>query len=426
MKRFSLFVVFIATLLICFQTAFSSSTYAASRVNALGSGYGFGGYAEIPVGSSLTTSGPFAPAWFGCRMDNLSTGSSAYNMNVSSYSTSGAAQTSITNTQDANSGTVQTTTNVNNLNMLSGLITASSIHAAVASTLNATSASSRVVDDTFNGLVVAGRAIGVNPGLNTTIQLANVGNVVLNEYGHPTNGSTSTSIGLNMIDLRITQNNTYKLPIGAQIVIGQVNSGEQGMALRATVSGNSYGFSSSSSSGQPSGSGGIGPITAAQLACTGGSFQDSAAASSYPGIGSLGASLANASGQITATMATATTSASVQNTNLFSGLVKGDQMSATANANWNGSGSGSATTKLTNVTIAGLPVTASPPPNTQRTLPGIGYIILNEQSGTANASGATESVNAMDIVITTANAFKLSIGTHIILGHAQASANSIA
>jgi hypothetical protein len=425
MKRFSLFVVLVTALLISFQTMFSSPTYAASSVNALGSGYGFGGYAEIPVGSSLTTSGPFVPAWFGCRMDNLSTGSSASSMAVSSYSTSGAAQTSITNTQDASGGTVQTITNVNNLNMLSGLITASSIRGAVASTINATSASSRVIDDAFNGLVVAGQAIGVNPGPNTTIQLANVGSVVLNEYGNPTNGSNSTSIGLNMIDLRVMQNNTYKLPIGTQIIIGQVNSGEQRMTIRATVNGSSYGFSSTSSSGQPSGSGGIGPITAAQLPCTGGSFQDSAAASSYPGIGTLGASSANASGQVTATMATATTSANVQNVNLFSGLINANQISATANANWNGSGSGSATTKLTNMTIAGLPVSASPPPNTRQSLPGIGYIVLNEQSGTANASGATESVNAMDVVITTANAFKLPVGTHIILGHAEAGANSV-
>ncbi|HYL45117.1 MAG TPA: choice-of-anchor P family protein [Ktedonobacteraceae bacterium] len=426
MKRFSIFVVLIAALLICFQTTISSPVNAASSVNALGSGYGFGGYAEIPAGSGMTTSGPFVPAWFGCQMDTLSTGSSASNMNVSSYSTSGAAQTSITNTQDANGGTVQTTTNVNNLNMLSGLITASSIHSAVASTIDAVTASSRVVDEAFNGLVVAGQPIGVNPGPNTTIQLANVGNVVLNEYGNPTNGSDSTYIGVNMIDLRVTQNNFYGLPIGTQIIIGQANSGEQRMALRATVSGNSYGFSSSSSSGQPSGSGGIGPITAAQLPCTGGSSQDSAAASSYPGIGSLGASTANTSGQITSTMATATNSASVQNTNLFNGLINGDQMSATANASWDGSGSGSATTKLTNVTIAGLPVSASPPPNTQRPLPGIGYVVLNEQSGTANASGAAESVNAMDIVVTTANAFKLPVGTHIILGHAEAGANGLA
>lgn len=427
MKRFSLFVVLIAALLICFQTAFSSiaPAYAASSVNALGSGYGFGGYAEIPAGSGLTTSGPFVPAWFGCRMNNLSTGSSASSMAVSSSATSGAAQTSVNNTQDATGGTVQTTTNVNNLNMLSGLITASSIHGTVASTINATSASSRVVDDVFNGLVIAGRPIGVNPGPNTTIQLANIGNVVLNEQGSPVNGSDSTYMGVNMIDLHVTQNNTHGLPIGSRIIIGQVNSGEQRMALRAAVSGSSYGFSSSSSSGQPNGSGGIGPITVAQLACTGGSFQDSAASSSYPGIGTLGASSANTSGQITATMATAANSASVQNANLFSGLIKGNQISATANATWNGTGSGSATTKLTNVTIAGLPISASPPPNTQRTLPGLGYVVLNEQSGTANASGAKESVNAMDIVVTTANAFKLPIGTHIILGHAEAGATSL-
>lgn len=417
-KRFSLFALLIAALLICWQGMFTSPAYAAGSVNSLPDGYAYVAYAAIPTGSGLTTSGPLLPAWFGCRMATYSTGASASNASLSSYANSGVAQTSVTNTQTSSSGTVQTTASVKNLNILSGLITAASLQATVASTITATTATSRVVGVSVTGLTVAGHTVTA-PAPNTTIRIANLGDVVLNEQGGPTNGANTTYVGISVIDLHVTLANTYSLPVGTQIIIDQVNSSELRTAQPLSIGGQAYGLSSTSQGS--SASQGTGLVSLAQLPCAGGSDQNSPAGSSYPSIGSTGVLAANASGQITSTKSTATTSASVQNINLLAGLIHGNQIRATAAANWNGSGSGSAVTNLTNVTILGLPVAASPAANTKLSLPGLGYVILNEQTSSSSASGVTESVNAMDIVVTATNAFGLPIGTHIILGHADAS-----
>ena len=176
-KRFSVFTLLIAALLTltCWQGGFSTPAYAAGSVSSLPNGYAYVSYAAIPAGSGLTTSGPILPAWFGCRMATYSTGNSASSTSMSSYANSGVAQTSVTNTQTSSNGTVQTTASVKNLNILSGLITAASLQATVASTITATSATSSVVGVSATGLSVAGQAITANPGPNTKINIANLG-----------------------------------------------------------------------------------------------------------------------------------------------------------------------------------------------------------------------------------------------------------
>ena len=421
-KRFCLFTLFIAALLTSWQGGFSSTAYAAGSVSSLPNGYAYVAYAVVPTNSGVTTSGPILPAWFGCRMVTYSTGDSASTTSLSSYANSGVAQTSVTNTQSGSSATVQTTASIKNVNILSGLITAAALQATVASTIDATAATSRVVGVSLTGLTVAGHTITA-PAPNTTISIANLGEVVLNEQGGPNNGTNTTYVGVNAIDLHVTLANSYNLPIGSQIIIDQVNSSELRTAQPLSIGGQAYGLSSSGQGG--SGSERSGFFSFAQLPCAGGTDQNGSAGSTYPGIGSTGALAANASGQISPTTSHATTSASVQNANLFAGLIQGNQISATATANWNGSGSGSATTNLTNVTITGQPVAASPPPNTKLSLPGLGYVVLNEQTSSSSTSGVAESVNAMDIVVTfTNNTYNLSVGTHIILGHADASITS--
>src|SRR5436190_1541833 len=82
-----------------------------------------------------------------------------------------------------------------------------------------------ILDATFTGLNVAGHAISASPGPNTTIHIANLGDVVLNEQGNgPSNGPVSTYAGINMIDLHVTNANTLGLPLGTRILIATVNS----------------------------------------------------------------------------------------------------------------------------------------------------------------------------------------------------------
>ena len=61
---------------------------------------------------------------------------------------------------------------------------------------------------------------------------------------------------------------------------------------------------------------------------------------------------------------------------------------------------------------------------TRINLPGLGYMIVNEQYGSSNATGATESVIAFDIYVTRSNSLGLANGTRIVSGYSIAKANS--
>ena len=213
------------------------------------------------------------------------------------------------------------------------------------------------------------------------------------------------------------------MPVGARIILGQVNSSQQRLAQPTVVDAHSYGFNVAAQSGN--GSVSTTPAAPANLNCTGGNAQNGAANTSSQQVGSAGAINDTVSGQINSSGTTVTAASNIANPNLLGGLVKGSQLAATANANWNNTGSGSASTDLTNMTIDGIPASKSPGANTRVSLLGVGYVILNEQTSSVNSSGATETVNAVDIYITRTNIFGIPIGTQIILGHATASAFSM-
>ena len=425
MKKFHFFVrsalVLVAFWSLALGTAAASTTaQAASVIPSLPDGYAFAAYSVVPVGSGTVTSGPLVPSWFGCRMDTSSTGNNSSSFTLSSYAVSGATQTSIANTQTASSATVQTTVNMQNLSMLSGEISAASLRGVVSSTINSTTASSQIVDASITGLVVAGKGITVTPGADTTINIANLGTLVLNEHGNPSNGQNATSAGINLMDLRIgTANNSFGLPVGAQIIIGQADSSEQRVAQNTLIDGQAYGLDDTQQAS--SGSGGIGRVTATPVPCGGGNSTSTLAGASYPGLGSVGALTATATGQETSLPITATTTAEVQNLNLLAGLIQGNQINATANVLQNSaSGAGSTSVKLTDVSINGTPVLSTPAPNTRLPLLGVGYVVLNESSTSSNASGTTASVNAIDVYVTVNNSYNLPIGTQLIIGHADA------
>ena len=423
-KQFGLFALFLATLLTVWQGASVSAAPATSNVVSMPNGYAYAAYASLPVNSNRTSVGPLLLSWFGCSMSSYNTGASAANLTLGSFaSATGTAHTSITNTHTNGSATIQTTAGMNNLNILSGLITATTLQATVASTITPTSATSRVVGVSFIGLTIAGKAITTTPSPNSTINIANLGHVVINEQGGPNNGTDTTYIGINLLDLNVTLSNTFGLPIGTRIVIDQANSGEVRIARLVKLAGQSFGLSSTAQAG--SNSTGTGLVSHAQLPCVGGNDQNNLASSSFPGIGSTGAISTTATGQNNTSGTNATTRANIQSVNLLSGLIHGSQISATAAVQWNGTGSGSASTDLTNTFISGLPVAASPKSNTRLNLPGLGYVILNEQTSSFSSTGAIESVNALDIVVTARNIFNLPIGTRIIVGHADATVGSL-
>ena len=104
--------------------------------------------------------------------------------------------------------------------------------------------------------------------------------------------------------------------------------------------------------------------------------------------------------------ASAQSVASVANVDLLSGLITAKEVIASATSTSSGSGASSNSNGSTfeNLVVAGLPVTsgdAPVAPNTRMDLPGVGYVVLNEQIPTGDGvttSGVT--VNMIHVVLT--------------------------
>ena len=140
-----------------------------------------------------------------------------------------------------------------------------------------------------------------------------------------------------------------------------------------------------------------------------------------PGLLSVAAITTSASGGMQGATSVAKTSASVANISLLGGLVTASGIVAVAEESRTGKISTPSTEGSTfgSLSIAGVPFATNVAPNTTIGLPGLGYIVLNEQP--APTLGHVQ-VNGMHIVVTLANTLSLPIGADIFLGHAEAKA----
>ncbi|GAC1304625.1 MAG: hypothetical protein NVSMB27_43670 [Ktedonobacteraceae bacterium] len=339
-------------------------------------------------------------------------------MSLASYVSTGTVQTTITSTRNSNSASVSTTSDVKNLSILQGLITASDVKAVGTSTATSSGATSTTSGTNFAGLKVADNSISGTPQPDTTIQLPSLGYVVLNEEGF-NNGIDATSVGINMIDLHVTQSNAFNVTAGTRIIIAQVNSSETRTPVPVIANAIAYALSGSGLGG--SGSSTSGPYSLTAIDCSASSnAQNGIQQINASTAGSTGAVSSSASGQITQALTTADSQVNVQNLSEIGSLISVGSITTTAHAQWNTSGSVSASVNFSNAKVNGQPSSNNPAPNKNIPIPGVGYVVLNEQSSTVNASGASITVIAIDIYITHTNAFSLPVGAHIIVGRADA------
>ncbi len=130
-----------------------------------------------------------------------------------------------------------------------------------------------------------------------------------------------------------------------------------------------------------------------------------------------------------ATSASVQVTSKVQSVNLLGGLVTAGSVQAVASSTATAAGATSTGqgSMFTALRVAGLPVSLTPAPNTRLALPGVGFVVLNEQDGAVNGTKATTmTVNMIDIEVTLANSLGLPIGSHIIIAHAMSGETSVA
>jgi len=126
----------------------------------------------------------------------------------------------------------------------------------------------------------------------------------------------------------------------------------------------------------------------------------------------------------TSTSGTTRATSTVQNVKLLGGLVKATTVQAVSTVTYTAStkaftfGNGSS---LAGLTIAGQSVSVGTLMNTTFTLPGVGYVVLNETHRTVGIGYAAQTVTMIHLVVTVSgNVYGLSPGTNVYVGTASA------
>ena len=175
------------------------------------------------VSSSLIKSSPTAPAGVGCLGNALIT-KSQVSINVPNVLASGTITDTAQGSVTASLSSSETTSTVQNVNLLNGIITASVIHAdAKASTTNGTTFNfSEGSGSYFTGLVVQGVAYA-NVAANTTLTITVNGKTLGTLYLHRVIQGTN-SITVRMIELVIASGNSLGLPAGMDIIVASASA----------------------------------------------------------------------------------------------------------------------------------------------------------------------------------------------------------
>lgn len=111
----------------------------------------------------------------------------------------------------------------------------------------------------------------------------------------------------------------------------------------------------------------------------------------------------------------------IKSLDILHGMITAGTISALTNSTGTASGATSSNdTTFSGLSVLGHNQSTTPAPNTTVKLPGLGYVVLNEQFGSTNSYDVTGiNVYAIDVYVNVANKLGLGVGSRIIIGHAN-------
>lgn len=415
MKR--LFVV-LATLAALYSLS-TTPARASSTFPAVTDGNAFGALLTVKTsGHTKVISGPYAPAGLSCNTVSAQNSNTVGSVGLGTTLSSGTVVDTVTSKHSNNAASIQSVSTVQGVSVLGGTITAQVIRAVATSSADRNGASSNADGSSFTGLTVLGVPVKVAPGPNTTVTLPGIGYVILNEQFSPKFDPSITGITVNMIHVFVTMQNPFGLRIGTEIIVGHAESVLEVLPTTITVRADAFGLLAHGFAGHLRAV--SGPWAPAAIGCGPGNDTTQVLGISSP-VGTTGNVVDKASGTESASGSQAQGQSDVASANLLSGLITADAIETIAAVQLNGSGGQrSGTMTLVNATIAGMSIANNPAPNTRVNIANLGYVIVNEQSGHANGSSASQTVNGMHLFVTTANSYNLPIGATVIIAHAHA------
>lgn len=401
------------TLTTAVATAVAAALSVATPAQAAPSPYGFSGVAYgtyVTVGSTVS-SGPSARVEVGCTTQSgVVRTNTVASVNAAPAASSGTVTTEVRTVATDTAQATKTRSTVQNVNLLNGLITATAVNVR-SETYHTSSGFSHYNPTSFVDLVVAGSSVGATVAPNTTITLAGIGYVVLNEQIRQPQSQVVRGL-----HVYVTQANTLGLAVGTQIFVGHASS-----ALVGPVSGilGGFAYGSAANVGTTLLAGQSFPITMPCWGTNGVPRTNSGLSVSVPGVLSSGSVVNTVKGTVNASLALSETSSEVQNASLLGGLVTADVVKASAHAKRESGGpvivwaSGSF---VTNLRIAGLPVSAAF--GSTVAVPGVGTLYVGR---ILRATSNSIEVRMLDLYVLQSNSFGLAVGTNVRVAVANAS-----
>lgn len=329
----------------------------------------------------------------------------------------GLADTSASDTAQGSTGSAD----LFQIYLLRGLITASEIKAVSSTTidssknLHSSAAGSKLVN-----LVVLGTRYSSVPAPNTTIQMAGIGRVVLNEQIVSTT-SYQARLTVNMLHLYVTVQNLFGFPVGAEVILSDATSGITKVQGPAAVDGFAFG---TEINGKLIHSSPTAPVSVGCRGTNGTTITNTLVGVNLAGLLSSGTIKDTGEGLVSSSNVNSSTSSTIQAVNLLSGLVKASVIHAQASAstpngvNFTFSNAGS----FVGLSVAGHPeINASVAPNTHINIANLGTLYFHRVIQNSNSV----TVIMIELVVNQANTLGLPLGEDIKVGFAEASLHSI-
>jgi hypothetical protein len=327
--------------------------------------------------------------------------------------------------KSSTSARVRNTSKVTGLNALDGLITADAIKAVANTSANTSSIKSSPNGSEFVNLKIAGQQIAADVDPNTRVNLRGIGYVLLKSVKQGGNGERLGTITVDMLTIVVTKDNSFDLPIGSRIVVAHAFSGFSRNEPDVIVGGKAYAAEALATTDEVKNR--VGKAAFITMGCEGTNGKirtNNVNTLDVGGVLSAGTGVTTAFGGPTSTGTVAKTTARVENLSLLDGLITADVVQAVAKDTFRNGERTSSTegSRFANLEVAGLPIGVNPDPNTKVTLPGIGFVVINEQKVPDPTSTARLQVNGLRIKVTKNNTLGLPVGTQIVVAHADSTA----
>ena len=157
---------------------------------------------------------------------------------------------------------------------------------------------------------------------------------------------------------------------------------------------------------------------------TGVTHTNTAASVAVPGVLSSGTIDTSAASQTTAAGVASAASSTIQHVSLLGGLVTATAVKSVSTTGRNSSTGAfsvsAAGTTFAGLTVAGVTVSGTPAPNTRLTLPGVGYVVLNQQTSHVGSGSAGLTVIGLHVVVTLSTPLAPT-GTQVVVSSAESS-----